>query len=65
MNTIEIIKQDLLNKENSLSKYATKSSEGVRLHPQEEDVRPAYFHDTDSILHSASYSRYIDKTQGE
>ena len=63
MDTIEKIKIDLLNREEGLSKYATKSKGAIRLHEKEEDVRPAYFHDTDSIIHSSSYSRYLDKTQ--
>ncbi len=63
MDTIEIIKNNILEKENSLSKYATRSSDAIRLKEQKEDVRPAFFHDTDSIIHSNSYSRYLDKTQ--
>ena len=63
MNTIELIKENLLKREDNLSKYACKSSDAIRLKECNEDVRPAYFHDTDTILHSTSYSRYIDKTQ--
>ena len=63
MTLIDNIKNDILEKENSLSKYACKSKDAIRLIEKKEDVRPAYFHDTDSIIHSASYSRYLDKTQ--
>ena len=63
MNTLDSIKERIINKEESLSKYACKSKDAIRLIDKKEDVRPAYFHDTDSIIHSASYSRYLDKTQ--
>ena len=60
---IDDIKKRLLDKESSLSKYACKSTEAIRLKEKEEDIRPAFFHDTDTIIHSRSYSRYLDKTQ--
>ncbi len=59
----EKAKRNFLLKEESLSPYATKSSEAIRLQLQEEDIRPAFFHDIDRIIHSLSYTRYIDKTQ--
>ena len=63
MNTLNIIKENLLKEEESLSKYACKSSDAIRLFPKEEDIRPAFFHDTDTIIHSNSYARYMGKTQ--
>ncbi len=57
------IKELMLKKEALFSKYATKSSLGIRLNPEEEDIRPAFFHDSDRIIHALSYTRYIDKTQ--
>lgn len=63
MNNLDIIKANLLKKEESLQKYATKSKDAIRLHAKEEDIRPAFFHDVDTIIHSNPYSRYIDKTQ--
>lgn len=59
----EKAKRNFLLKEENLSPYATKSSEAIRLQLQEEDIRPAFFHDIDRIIHSLSYTRYIDKTQ--
>ena len=56
-------KANFLNKEKYLSKYATKSSDAIRVNPDEEDIRPPYFHDIDRIIHSLSYTRYLDKTQ--
>lgn len=60
---IDEIKNKLLDREENLSKYATKSRDSIRLMPEKDDVRPAFFHDADTILHSSSYSRYLDKTQ--
>ena len=60
---IEEIKERILDKEESLSKYATKSRDAIRLKEKKEDVRPAFFRDTDTIIYSTSYSRYLDKTQ--
>lgn len=60
---INKIKNNLLDREETLSKYATKSKDSIRLVAENDDVRPAFFHDIDTIIHSSSYSRYLDKTQ--
>lgn len=57
------IKNNMLRKEETLSKYATKSSSCIRLKEEQDDVRPSFFHDIDRVIHSMSYTRYIDKTQ--
>lgn len=50
-----------------LADYATPNREGVRLgeekYPDMKNLRPAFFHDTDRIIHCRAYARYIDKTQ--
>lgn len=46
-----------------LCEYATKSRDASRRFSEKPDVRPNFFRDTDRILHSKSYTRYIDKTQ--
>ena len=56
-------KENFLNKEKYLSEYATKSINAIRINPEEEDIRPPFFHDIDRIIHSLSYTRYLDKTQ--
>lgn len=59
-------KQEIYNrllKEDNLSKYACKDSDAVRLKEYKGDIRPNYFRDIDRIIHSLSYSRYMDKTQ--
>ena len=47
----------------NLSKYACRNMDALRLNPEKEDSRPPFFHDTDRIIFSNSFSRYIDKTQ--
>ena len=53
----------LISKESSLAPYACKSSEAIRFQEEQMDIRPSFFHDSDRIIHSYCYSRYIDKTQ--
>lgn len=61
--TRERIEARLNSKESSLAPYACKSVQAVRFREAAEDVRPNFFHDSDKIIHSYCYSRYIDKTQ--
>ncbi len=52
--------------EAGLSKYATKSRDGIRKLPDASDavdIRSIFWRDADRILHSFAFSRYIDKTQ--
>ncbi len=60
---IENIKNQMLKSEDALKEYATKSKDAIRLHDEENDVRLEYARDIDRIIHSPSYTRYIDKTQ--
>ena len=63
MTNLEKARDNFLLNENYLSKYATKSSDAIRLIGFEEDIRPSFFHDIDRIIYSLSYTRYLDKTQ--
>ena len=66
LNKEEIIKDikiQMLKSEDSLKSYATKSIEAVRLKEENSDIRLEYARDIDRIIHSPSYTRYIDKTQ--
>lgn len=58
------INKNFLKKDKLLSKYATKNINAISLkketHP---DFRTLYFKDIDRIIHSLSFTRYIDKTQ--
>lgn len=56
-------KYNFLKIEETYSKYATKSTSAIRIDEIEEDIRSPFFRDADRILHSLSYTRYIDKTQ--
>ena len=59
----ETIRARLTESENTLAPFACKSSQALRFRKEGEDLRPEFFHDSDRIIHSYCYSRYIDKTQ--
>jgi len=61
--TKERIEARLNAKEVSLAPDACKSTDAYRYREASEDLRPEFFHDSDKIIHSYCYSRYIDKTQ--
>ena len=71
MNEIlsEIILNNVRRERNTLSKYACQNRKGIRKDETREkindrkNIRPIFFHDTDKIIHSLAYTRYIDKTQ--
>ena len=52
-----------MNHDNFLSPLACLNKDAIRLHEEKEDIRPPYFHDTDRIIYSLAYTRYINKTQ--
>lgn len=62
---ITVVKNNFLNKEKYLSVYACKSGDAIRINPISDtnDIRPSFYHDIDKIIHSLSYTRYLDKTQ--
>ena len=59
------VKDNFLKKEEVLSEYATRSGDGIRLNIEtnKNEIRPNFYHDIDRIIHSLSYTRYMDKTQ--
>ena len=57
------IKQNMLKGEQNLSNYACYDVNAIRIKKIDEDIRPNYFRDTDKIIFSHSYARYMDKTQ--
>lgn len=63
MDVMEKAKKNFLNNEKNLSKYASLDSDAIRFAEEKNDIRPNYFHDIDRIIHSLSYTRYLDKTQ--
>ena len=62
---LEKVKSNFLLKEKNLSKYATRSGDAIRLKEEDlvNEIRPSFYHDTDRIIHSMSYTRYMNKTQ--
>lgn len=57
------VQKNFLIREEHLAPYATKSQDAIRFQEEQEDIRPAFFHDTDRIIYALSYTRYADKTQ--
>lgn len=65
MSYIDEIRDSMIKKEEYLSKYACKSKEAIRLNidKKERGIRLDFARDIDRIIHTSSYTRYIDKTQ--
>lgn len=65
--TMAALKSDLYRRESErFSPHAALSENGLRRHAEDKiqsGYRQAYALDTDRILHSMAYARYIDKTQ--
>ena len=64
--TKDQIEARLAAKEELLAPYACRSAQAYRYraeYDKQADVRPEFFHDSDRVIHSYCYSRYIDKTQ--
>lgn len=57
------LREQMLKHEKDLKEYACFDKDAIYLKEIEKDMRPAYFRDVDKILHSSSYTRYLDKTQ--
>ena len=54
--TLQKIKQNMLEKEILLSCYACKSEQAVKLREEQFDMRPDFFKDIDRIIHSLGYT---------
>lgn len=46
-----------------LSKYACSDEKAIRLNDSDFDIRTPFFRDSDKIIYSLAYIRYLDKTQ--
>ena len=57
------IEDNMLKHEKLLNNFASFNKDALRLEPLKKDIRGNYFRDIDRIIHSLSYTRYIDKTQ--
>lgn len=62
-NNLKEARSNFLLYEKTLSKYATTSNQALRLEKEEDDIRTPFSRDTDRIINSLSYTRYLDKTQ--
>ena len=60
---LEKVMKNMTENESILSERASKSKDAIKFKEDKIDIRPAYFRDIDRIIHSLSYTRYIDKTQ--
>ena len=52
----EEIKENFYKKETVLSEIATKSTEAIRLYPEERDFRTPFFRDVDRIINYSSFT---------
>lgn len=57
------IKGQMKKYELGLSEFACKSEQAIRLKKEKKDIRLDFARDADRILHTLTYTRYIDKTQ--
>lgn len=57
------LKDKMLSNELSLKEYACFDKDAVRLNDEDNDIRGEFFRDSDRIIYSKSYLRYMDKTQ--
>lgn len=60
------IRDKILIRDEILSKNACKNKDAIFLQEnieKENEIRPVFFRDADRIIHSLTYTRYIDKTQ--
>lgn len=62
-SNLEKARKNFLLYEESLSNFATKSNKAIRIKKEESDIRTPFSRDTDRIINSLSYTRYLDKTQ--
>lgn len=46
-----------------LDEYATKDWDAIRFGDEDKDIRPSFLRDSDRIIYSLAYARYLDKTQ--
>lgn len=62
-----LLEKNLKREYRTFSNHACFSNSAFRFKDEKiadkRNIRPAFFHDTDKIIHSLSYTRYIDKTQ--
>ena len=60
---MENIEKTMLKYESFNNKLATYDKDAIREEYLKKDIRGNYFRDTDKIIHSISYTKYMGKTQ--
>lgn len=63
MDHFNEIKQQMQKSEGKFASFACLSSDAIREKSEKEDIRLEFERDVDKIIHSSTYTRYIDKTQ--
>lgn len=63
MDNFSEIKKQMQRSEENLTSFACLSSDAIREKSEKEDIRLEFERDVDKIIHSSTYTRYIDKTQ--
>lgn len=63
MDNFSEIKKQMQKSEENLTSFACLSSDAIREKSEKEDIRLEFERDVDKIIHSSTYTRYIDKTQ--
>lgn len=59
----QTIKLQMLKHEEIFSENACKSTQAIREKKLNDDIRAAFARDTDRIIHTMAFTRYLDKTQ--
>lgn len=63
MRIFDVIKKQFNDNEKILFPYASKSLNAIRKNSLNKDIRGEFQRDIDRIIHTNSYTRYLDKTQ--
>ena len=58
-----VLKENMKRHEMGLNSYGTPDEMAIRLKAEKEDIRTSFFHDTDRIIYSYAFNRYMKKTQ--
>lgn len=63
MENFDIIKKQIIKTEKNFLPFACYSKNAIRKEDENKDIRLEYQRDVDKIIHTLTYTRYIDKTQ--
>ena len=63
MKNFDAVKLQILKSEEKFSPFASLSKDAIRLKKEDNGIRLEYERDIDRIVHTLTYTRYIDKTQ--